>query len=318
MSIEIRCDCGRSVRVADGAASGSVECPGCGKALRVGPATEAAPGLPPVIAPAPPSRKRPSAGVAVAAMICGICSLLFGVCVAPLSLLLGLAGLVLGAISLGRRSSGKGMAIAGLATGGVGTMLSLVFVALPLMLMGGMAAVGRPPKPAGPPTVGTARSSADSPPAVLSGKDLADLLTGPLKLRRDPARAAVELTKALAAYEKRRSDDLYLYECVQNFRRHLALAGRGELEDPEHRRRFARAGDELVEKLLARYRRAGEHEQDQRWTEAIDAYRKVLSVAPEADSEIAKNVREHMDYCRHRRGHERRRSEPGRESDDGG
>ena len=167
--------------------------------------------------------------------------------------------------------------------------------------------------------MGVLRDEAASPPAVLTGRNIADLLTGPLKRQPDAARAAAELTKALVAFANRRADDLYLYECVQNFRRHLAYAARSQLADGEHPPVLARAGDELVEKVLAKYRRAGEHEQDGRWDEAREAYRQVLPLAPEPDSELGKNVRKHMDYCRHRQSDERRRQpERTREGDDAG
>lgn len=54
-----------------------------------------------------------SSGLSIASMVCGIVGLVLSCCVPYLPLILGIVGLVLGAISLRKQAGGKGMAIAG-------------------------------------------------------------------------------------------------------------------------------------------------------------------------------------------------------------
>ena len=64
-------------------------------------------------------------GFAIASLICGILSILC-CCFVWLALVLGIAGIVLGIITLTQKYEGKGMAIAGIITGGVGLLLFLI------------------------------------------------------------------------------------------------------------------------------------------------------------------------------------------------
>lgn len=71
-----------------------------------------------------------SVGLAVASMVCGIVGLVLSCCVPYLPLVLGIVGLVLGAISLRKQAGGKGMAIAGL----VCSIITLIPAVLLLVL----------------------------------------------------------------------------------------------------------------------------------------------------------------------------------------
>ena len=55
-----------------------------------------------------------SSGLSIASMVCGIVGLVLSCCVPYLPLILGIVGLVLGAISLRKQAGGKGMAVAGI------------------------------------------------------------------------------------------------------------------------------------------------------------------------------------------------------------
>lgn len=73
-----------------------------------------------------------NSGFAIASMVCGIISLVC-CCLIWLSLVLGIAAVVLGVIALKSNCSGKGMAIAGIITGGIG-----IFIWLICLLIGGL------------------------------------------------------------------------------------------------------------------------------------------------------------------------------------
>lgn len=78
----------------------------------------------PAPAPSPDKEGNGNIGFAIASLICGILSILC-CCFVWLALVLGIAGIVLGVISLTQKYDGKGMAIAGIITGGVGLLLFL-------------------------------------------------------------------------------------------------------------------------------------------------------------------------------------------------
>lgn len=68
-------------------------------------------------------------GFAIASMVCGIVSLLC-CCLSLFSLVLGIAAVVLGVIAINGKYEGKGMAIAGIVTGGIGICIWLLFMVI--------------------------------------------------------------------------------------------------------------------------------------------------------------------------------------------
>lgn len=70
-------------------------------------------------------------GFSIASMVCGILSLLC-CCFSLFSLVLGIAAIVLGIVCLSGKYEGKGMAVAGIVTGGIGISIWVIF-----MLVGG-------------------------------------------------------------------------------------------------------------------------------------------------------------------------------------
>ena len=66
--------------------------------------------------PTPRPDESQSVGLAVASMVCGICSLVLACCVPYVPFVLALIGVILGGVSLSGHRGGKGMAIAGLVT----------------------------------------------------------------------------------------------------------------------------------------------------------------------------------------------------------
>ena len=61
-------------------------------------------------------------GLAIASMVLGICGVVFGCCFYWVAFILGVIGLILGAVALAKKTRGRGMAIAGL-------VLSIVTIA---------------------------------------------------------------------------------------------------------------------------------------------------------------------------------------------
>ena len=81
--------------------------------------------------PPPPPTGVPTGtnGIALAGMICGIVSVLFAFLVALVGLILGILGVVFGVVGRNKALQlgvGQGQATAGIATGAVGILLSIV------------------------------------------------------------------------------------------------------------------------------------------------------------------------------------------------
>lgn len=68
-------------------------------------------------------------GISIASLVCGILSLVC-CCVYTVGILLAIAAIVLGIISLVKKFDGRGMAIAGIATGSIGIVLIILVVVL--------------------------------------------------------------------------------------------------------------------------------------------------------------------------------------------
>ncbi|MCD8006759.1 MAG: zinc-ribbon domain-containing protein [Oscillospiraceae bacterium] len=65
-------------------------------------------------------------GLAIASMVCGICSLVLSCCASTLSFILALVGCALGIYVLIRHKGSRGMAIAGIACSAVAILASVV------------------------------------------------------------------------------------------------------------------------------------------------------------------------------------------------
>ncbi|MEW1958298.1 DUF4190 domain-containing protein [Kineococcus sp. NPDC059986] len=88
--------------------------------------------------PYPPTRPTSTSALAVVGLCTGIASIALVAVLGPFAAALGVAGVVTGAIALGRRLPGRGMALAGLVTGAVGTLLSVVLTVVLVVFTGGV------------------------------------------------------------------------------------------------------------------------------------------------------------------------------------
>jgi hypothetical protein len=229
-------------------------------------------------------------------------------------LLLGTAGVMLGVISQIKRRGGTGMAAAGVITGVIGALISLAMMTITGFFMwGGSSAVSRMPPPAAgvaagaPPTAGSDTEydpAAGLAPTVMTGEQVVDAIIGPLDLPPDPAQAKRDLATAIMLYplrgagESKFQEEAYmLSQCVLSFRRHLARAGLAAPADPEHAKLFRAACDELVDRVLEAYRRAGQFERDGKWDQAQKAYGDMMEHLPDAGTPLELNARSHVAWC---------------------
>lgn len=67
-------------------------------------------------------------GFAIASMVCGIVSIVGFCCCTPVGVICGLAGLILGIISKMKNMDGQGMALAGIITGAVGLVGTIIWL----------------------------------------------------------------------------------------------------------------------------------------------------------------------------------------------
>ncbi len=327
MRVQMKCSCGWVFMVEAGSVGQTVQCPDCGRTLaapvdggvvfsQAAPVAQQAPPMvgqpvgqhPNASAVAMPTHvagtKRP-VGMAVASMICGILSL-FTWCpccfMMPLGVILGTIALMLGVISLAKKRGGGGMAVTGVITGAVGLLVSLGF--LGVMIFASAGSKPKPP-PGGWRASGTVATDGDSdtsqPPSVMTGDEMIEALTGSLELPASVGRARADLRMALKSYPRREQSSLALYECVQQFRRHLARAELNVPADAKHAEMFRTARDELIDIVLADYRKASEFERDGDWERAERTYGKMLEYLPDRANPVAKNVRSRRQWCRDRK-----------------
>ncbi|WP_328296052.1 DUF4190 domain-containing protein [Kineococcus sp. NBC_00420] len=96
--------------------------------------------------PAPPPypsypQQQPSA-LAVVSLVAGILSVVLAPVIGLLALGLGVAGIATGAITLAKRTPGRGLAIAGLVTGGVGALVGVVVTVVLFVVYGSFLLLG--------------------------------------------------------------------------------------------------------------------------------------------------------------------------------
>ena len=77
-----------------------------------------------------PTEAQPSMALAIVSLVCGIVSLLCCCCIPYIGILFSIAAVVCGIISLNKNLGGRGMAIAGIACGGVGLVLIIITIIL--------------------------------------------------------------------------------------------------------------------------------------------------------------------------------------------
>lgn len=91
---------------------------------------------PPPGPPVAPYRPAPSPALAIVGLCTGIASIALVPLLGPFAAVLGAAGVVTGGIALGRRLPGRGMALAGVITGAVGTVVAIVVTVVLFLLYG--------------------------------------------------------------------------------------------------------------------------------------------------------------------------------------
>jgi len=296
MRVRITCECGQVIDV-EGRYGGTVTCPACGKTLTA-PALQG----PPATSTGPGSPAKRLKGLAIASMVVGIVA-----CVPCCPVGCGVANGVLGLVAVGLGIPAMIGKLAGRAFGIAGVVMGLIGILWPVLVWGGFMTLAGgglgpfgPKAPLTPPTV-TPRAKATAPRA-LTADEIAEALTGRLRSvrTRSSIRAARELRLATAAFPGREASERKLYDCVWRFRQHLAYAGLSRPKDPAHRKMFELAGEELVDRVLAKYREAGEFQQDGRWDDAQQAYKELSGWISRTDDPVLKNVRAQISYCRNR------------------
>jgi hypothetical protein len=154
MQVQFQWECGQAIRMEQSEGPRSLQCPTCGKMLTV--AGSAGPLHSYVAGRAAP---QPAAGLSVAAMVFGICGIVPG-----LGVLAGPVGVVLGIVAMVKKRRGRGLAIAGIATGAASLFTVQVLVGLYIywMVMMFSAVSGMAGRMAVPPTTMPAMSSVPS------------------------------------------------------------------------------------------------------------------------------------------------------------
>lgn len=81
-----------------------------------------------------PQQPQGGAGLAIASMVLGICSIVF-CCLGYIAIVIAIVGLILGIVSLKGQRAGRGMAIAGIITSAIGLILLVVLLIVGFSVM---------------------------------------------------------------------------------------------------------------------------------------------------------------------------------------
>ena len=93
--------------------------------------------------PYPPyPQQQPSSTLAVVSLVLGVLAVVLAPVIGLLALGPGVAGIVTGAVALTRRTPGRGLAIAGLVTGGVGSLIGVVVTVVLVVVYGSFVLLG--------------------------------------------------------------------------------------------------------------------------------------------------------------------------------
>lgn len=139
----------------------------------------------------------------------------------------------------------------------------------------------------------------DSKPPHLDDRQIADFITAPAPPQPlDAVQASQRLAGALALYEDRNDKPGNLYQVVNDFKLHLAYAGRPDFKDVQNARYFRIACDELVDKVQKKYMDAWKFEQDGNWTQAERLFAELRLIVPAPEGPIFQNCNEHLLYVR--------------------
>ena len=213
------------------------------------------------------------------------------------AMVMGTVGVIIGTIALLKKMPGRTHAMSGVTIGGItviGTMAVLAFAVLSgnrWLMWGGPT----PARTAAVWSTSPGPSVASSQPPVLGGQEIADAITAPLSFDRDAEKAQTRLNLAIRLYTTRHEKPWMLASCVRCFREHLARAGLDAPANAEHAQMFRAARDELVDRVLFDYRRAGQLEQAGKWKEAKEAYGEIRGYL--LDGPIYENARDRRRWC---------------------
>jgi len=293
MEVQFTCECGQVMRANVGAAGGSVQCPTCGKMLTV-PGTTAAPYGPAGFVP-PAAQQKPTSGKAVAALVFGLCSVVpgLGVLAAPVGIALGIAVLV-------KKLQGKGLGIAGIATGAGGLLFIqtpfIIYVIMMVMFVRSMTRTFATMAATMPTTMAVA---AQLNPPVLADREIDRALRthAPAPPGADDRLAALKLNEARDLYGRRLQAPGNYFQCLRAFQMHLACRNVAKPQDPRDARRLDTVRAELKELVRRKLDEAARFEQILSWKQAAKRYAALMQIVPDEQNRIHQAAKERKEHC---------------------
>ena len=149
-----------------------------------------------------------------------------------------------------------------------------------------------------------------SVPSVMTAQQIRDAFAIPAEQTPTPEDGSLWLRRALDRYERRNLEWNALRDCVLFFRRYLKCEGLARPTDAGNAEKFDTACDELTDRFLAAYRKAGQLEQDGEWKQAQKAYEDLSWYSLEARNPLARNIEAHRLWCQ-RKQHEKEDQDAG-------
>jgi len=149
--------------------------------------------------------------------------------------------------------------------------------------------------------------------ALLTDKEIAEVLSAVPRKNPIPTRAAGELQRALSLYENLPSREGDLYRCVRSFQLHLAYKPVAAFDNVQDELKYQDALERLIKRVQARYRNAWAFEQAGDWRRSGEIYGQLMRMLPETQpgnpvfETLVRNVKDHLSYVRGKAQKKRRR-----------
>jgi pSer/pThr/pTyr-binding forkhead associated (FHA) protein len=127
-----------------------------------------------------------------------------------------------------------------------------------------------------------------------------------------PTRAAQELREALSIYANLPSREGDLYRAVRSFQLYLAYRRDPVFQSIEDEKKYHRAREQLIEKVLTIYRNAWAFERAGHWEKSARQYERLVRIVPEKDDdslvyrELVSNILERLTHVRSQLGRRQR------------
>jgi len=131
-------------------------------------------------------------------------------------------------------------------------------------------------------------------PLILTNSQVRDAIKAQIKRTPNIVRMREKLKEAISLYEQFGLDESRLYECARAFKEALAYSGQNYFDDPKYDFIYHEVLKKLTDVIWKKYTQACLWEKNKDWARAEAQFQEILTLFPEEDSILFKNVLKHL------------------------